>query len=422
MQAVCETETKKTQSEVAPLDVDRIREDFPILKQQVHGRPLIYLDSAATSQKPQAVIDATSRFYEEQNSNVHRGVHYLSQLATREYEDARVKLQRFINAAESHEIIYTRGTTESINLVAYSYGRKFVHEGDEIIISAMEHHSNIVPWQLLCEQTGARLRVIPINDAGELLIDQFAEMLNSRVKMVAVTHVSNALGTINPVKRIIEMAHSRDIPVLVDGAQAAPHMKVDVRDLDCDFYAFSGHKMCGPTGIGALYGKSYWLEAMPPFMGGGDMIASVSFEKTTYNVLPYKFEAGTPNISGGVGLGVAVDYLNNIGLDRIAAYEDELLKYATEVISAIPGVKVFGAAREKASVLSFTLDGIHPHDIGTILDDQGIAIRAGHHCAQPLMKRFNVPATARASFAFYNTRQEIDALAEGLQNVIEVLS
>jgi cysteine desulfurase/selenocysteine lyase len=422
MQAVCETETKKTQNEVALFDVDRIREDFPILKQQVHGRPLIYLDSAATSQKPQAVIDATSRFYEEQNSNVHRGVHYLSQLATREYEDARVKLQRFINAAESHEIIYTRGTTESINLVAYSYGRKFVHEGDEIIISAMEHHSNIVPWQLLCEQTGARLRVIPINDAGELLIDQFAEMLNSRVKMVAVTHVSNALGTINPVKRIIEMAHSRDIPVLVDGAQAAPHMKVDVRDLDCDFYAFSGHKMCGPTGIGALYGKSYWLEAMPPFMGGGDMIASVSFEKTTYNVLPYKFEAGTPNISGGVGLGVAVDYLNNIGLDRIAAYEDELLKYATEVISAIPGVKVFGAAREKASVLSFTLDGIHPHDIGTILDDQGIAIRAGHHCAQPLMKRFNVPATARASFAFYNTRQEIDALAEGLQNVIEVLS
>lgn len=422
MQAVCETETKSVQNEVAPFDVDRIREDFPILKQQVHGRPLIYFDSAATSQKPQVVIDATSRFYEEQNSNVHRGVHYLSQLATREYEDARVKLQRFINATEPHEIIYTRGTTEGVNLVAYSYGRKFVHEGDEIIISAMEHHSNIVPWQLLCEHTGARLRVIPINDAGELLIDEFAQMLNSRVKMVAVTHVSNALGTINPVKRIIELAHSLDIPVLLDGAQAAPHMKVDVRDLDCDFYAFSGHKMCGPTGIGVLYGKSHWLESMPPFMGGGDMIASVSFEKTTYNVLPYKFEAGTPNITGGIGLGVAVDYLNGIGLDRIAAYEHELLDYATEVIGAIPGVKIFGTAREKSSVLSFTLDGIHPHDVGTILDDQGIAIRAGHHCAQPVMKRFNVPATARASFAFYNTKREIDALAEGLQNVIGVLS
>jgi cysteine desulfurase/selenocysteine lyase len=422
MQAVCETETKNIQKEVAQFDVDRIREDFPILKQQVHGRPLIYFDSAATSQKPQVVIDATSRFYEEQNSNVHRGVHYLSQLATREYEDARVKLKRFINAAEPHEIIYTRGTTEGINLVAYSYGRKFVHEGDEIIISAMEHHSNIVPWQLLCEQTGARLRVIPINDAGELLIDEFAQMLNSRVKMVAVTHVSNALGTINPVRRIIELAHSRDIPVLLDGAQAAPHMKVDVRDLNCDFYAFSGHKMCGPTGIGVLYGKSHWLEAMLPFMGGGDMIASVSFEKTTYNVLPYKFEAGTPNITGGIGLGVAADYLSEIGLDRIAAYEHELLEYATEVIGAIPGVKIFGTARERASVLSFTLDGIHPHDVGTILDDQGIAIRAGHHCAQPVMKRFNVPATARASLAFYNTKQEIDALAEGLQNVIEVLS
>jgi cysteine desulfurase/selenocysteine lyase len=286
----------------------------------------------------------------------------------------------------------------------------------------MEHHSNIVPWQLLCEQTGARLRVIPINDAGELLIDEFAQTLNSRVKMVAVTHVSNALGTINPVKRIIDLAHSRDIPVLLDGAQAAPHMKVDVRDLDCDFYAFSGHKMCGPTGIGVLYGKSHWLEAMPPFMGGGDMIASVSFEKTTYNVLPYKFEAGTPNITGGIGLGVAVDYLSEIGLDRIAAYEHELLEYATEIIGSIPGVKIFGTAREKAGVLSFTLDGIHPHDVGTILDDQGIAIRAGHHCAQPVMKRFDVPATARASLAFYNTKQEIDALAEGLQNVIEVLS
>lgn len=421
MQAALEVEEQEMQTNSAPFDVDRIREDFPILKQQVHGRPLVYFDSAATSQKPQAVIDAINRYYAEQNANVHRGVHYLSQLATREYEDARVKIQRFINAAESHEIIYTRGATDSINLVALSYGRKFVHEGDEIIISALEHHSNIVPWQMLCELTGARLRVIPINDAGELLMDEFAEMLNTRVKMVAVSHLSNALGTINPIKRIIELAHSRDIPVLIDGAQAAPHLKVDVRELDCDFYAFSGHKMCGPTGIGVLYGKSHWLESMPPVIGGGDMIASVSFEKTTYNVLPYKFEAGTPHIEGCVGLGAAIDYLSEIGLDRIAAYEHELLDYATEVVGAITGVKIIGTAREKSSVLSFTLDNIHPHDVGTILDDQGIAIRAGHHCAQPVMKRFNVPATARASFAFYNTKREIDALAEGLQNVIEVL-
>jgi cysteine desulfurase/selenocysteine lyase len=421
MQAVLEVEVPKMNTTVAQFDVNRIREDFPILKREVHGQRLVYFDSAATSQKPQAVIDATSRYYAEQNSNVHRGVHALSQLATREYEDARVRIQRFINAAETHEVVYTRGTTEGINLVASSYGRKFVHEGDEIIISAMEHHSNIVPWQLLCEQTGAKLRVIPINDDGELLIDEFAQMLNPRVRMVAVNHVSNALGTVNPVKRIIELAHSRDIPVLLDGAQAAPHMKVDVQALDCDFYAFSGHKTCGPTGIGVLYGKSHWLESMPPFMGGGDMIASVSFEKTTYNVLPYKFEAGTPNIAGAVGLGVALDYLDGIGLDRIAAYEHELLEYATEIIGAIPGIRIIGTAREKASVLSFTLDDIHPHDIGTILDDQGIAIRAGHHCAQPVMTRFGLPATARASFAFYNTKEEIDALAAGLHQVIEVL-
>ncbi|MGH9939139.1 MAG: SufS family cysteine desulfurase, partial [Blastocatellia bacterium] len=343
-------------------DVNRIREDFPILKQQVHGRPLVYLDNAATSQKPQVVIDAIKDYYAEQNSNVHRGVHYLSQLATREYEDARVKIQRFINAAETHEVVYTRGATESINLVAQSYGRKFVHEGDEIIISALEHHSNIVPWQMLCDLYRARLRVIPINDDGELLIEEFARMLNRRVKMVAVAHLSNALGTIVPVKRIIELAHSQDVPVLLDGAQAAPHLKVDVRDLDCDFYAFSGHKMLGPTGIGVLYGKSHWLESMPPVMGGGDMISSVTFEKTTYNALPYRFEAGTPNIEGAVGLGVAVDYLNSIGLDRIAAYEHELLNYATEIIGAIPGVKIIGTAREKSSVLSFTVDGIHPHD------------------------------------------------------------
>jgi len=420
MPAALEVEAKGMRT--SQFDVYRIREDFPILKQQVHGRPLVYLDSAATSQKPQVVIDAIKDYYSEQNANVHRGVHYLSQLATREYEDARVKIRRFINAAETHEIIYTRGATEGINLVAQSYGRKFVHEGDEIIISAMEHHSNIVPWQMLCEQNRAKLRVIPINDDGELLIEEFARMLNRNVKMVAVTHLSNALGTIVPVKRIIELAHSQDVPVLLDGAQAAPHLKVDVRELDCDFYAFSGHKMCGPTGIGVLYGESHWLESMPPVMGGGDMISSVTFEKTTYNVLPYKFEAGTPNIEGAIGLGVAVDYLSEIGLDLIAAYEHELLEYGTEIISAIPGVKIIGTAQEKAGVLSFTVDGVHPHDVGTILDDQGIAIRAGHHCAQPVMKRFNVPATARASLAFYNTKQEIDALAEGLQKVIEVLS
>ena len=420
MPAALEVEAKGMRT--SQFDVHRIREDFPILKQQVHGRPLVYLDSAATSQKPQVVIDAIKDYYAEQNANVHRGVHYLSQLATREYEDARVKIQRFINAAETHEIIYTRGATEGINLVAQSYGRKFVHEGDEIIISAMEHHSNIVPWQMLCEQNRAKLRVIPINDDGELLIEEFARMLNRNVKIVAVTHLSNALGTIVPVKRIIELAHSQDVPVLLDGAQAAPHLKVDVRELDCDFYAFSGHKMCGPTGIGVLYGKSHWLESMPPVLGGGDMISSVTFEKTTYNSLPYKFEAGTPNIEGAIGLGVAVDYLNSVGLDRIAAYEHELLDYATEVIGAIPGVKIVGAAREKSCVLSFTVDGIHPHDIGTVLDQEGIAVRAGHHCAQPVMKRFDVPATARASLAFYNTKEEIDALAVGVQKAIEVFS
>jgi cysteine desulfurase / selenocysteine lyase len=403
-------------------DVDRIREDFPILKQRVHGRQLVYLDNAATSQTPQAVIDAITNYYVAQNANVHRGVHYLSQLATREYEDARVKIQRFINAAETHEIIFTRGATEGINLVAQSYGRKYVHEGDEIIISTMEHHSNIVPWQMLCEQQRAKLRVIPINDDGELMVEEFAQMLNKRVKMVAVTHISNALGTIVPVKRIIELAHSQDVPVLLDGAQAAPHLKVDVRDLDCDFYAFSSHKMCGPTGIGVLYGKSHWLESMPPVMGGGDMISSVTFEKTTYNTLPYKFEAGTPNIEGAIALGAAVDYLNSIGFDRIAAYERELLEYATEVIGAIPGVRIIGTAREKASVLSFTVEDIHPHDIGTILDQEGIAVRAGHHCAQPVMKRFDVPATARASIAFYNTKEEIDALAAGIQKAIDVFS
>ncbi|QQS49453.1 MAG: cysteine desulfurase [Acidobacteriota bacterium] len=401
-------------------DIEAIRRDFPILKLSVHGRRLVYLDNAATTQKPQVVLDAIQRYYTEQNSNVHRGVHYLSQLATREYEGARVKIQRFINAAESHEIIFTRGATEGINLVASSYGRKFVHEGDEVIISAMEHHSNIVPWQMLCEQAGAKLRVIPINERGELLIDEFEGMINSRTRLVALVHLSNALGTINPVKRVIDIAHSHDVPVLIDGAQATSHLKIDVQELDCDFYVFSGHKVCGPTGIGVLYGKSQWLESMPPFMGGGDMISSVSFEKTTYNSLPYKFEAGTPNIEGAIGLGVAIDYLTGIGIEKISAHENELLDYATEVIGSIPGVRLIGTAREKSSVLSFTIEDIHPHDIGTILDQEGIAIRAGHHCAQPVMKFFNVPATARASFSFYNTKEEIDALAEGIQRVIEV--
>lgn len=401
-------------------DVERIRQDFPILGEQVNGKKLVYLDNAATSQKPRAVIDAMTRYYDSENANIHRGVHYLSELATREYEDARVKARRFINARETQEVILTRGTTESINLVAASYGRKFINAGDEIIISTMEHHSNIVPWQLLCEQVGCHLRVIPINDAGELELDEFARLLNARTRLVAVAHISNALGTVNPVKRLIEMAHSQDVPVLLDGAQAAPHTRIDVQELDCDFYAFSGHKICGPTGTGVLFGKTDLLNAMPPWQGGGDMIASVTFEKTTFNTLPHKFEAGTPNIAGGIGMGVAIDYLNEVGLDRIAAYERNLLDYATETIGAIKGVKIIGTAREKASVLSFIVDNIHPHDIGTILDQDGIAIRAGHHCAQPVMKRYGVPATARASFAFYNTREEIDALSDGIQKVIEV--
>jgi cysteine desulfurase / selenocysteine lyase len=401
-------------------DVSRVREDFPILKTEVHGRPLVYLDNAATSQKPQAVLDALARYYAAENANVHRGVHYLSQLATREYEEARVKVKRFINAADAHEVIFTKGATEGINLVAASYGRRFLKEGDEVIISAMEHHANIVPWQLLCEQTGAVLRVIPMNDNGELLMDEFERMLNPRTKFVSVVYVSNALGTVNPVRRIIELAHAQDVPVLLDGAQSAPHLKVDVRELDCDFYVFSGHKLCAPTGTGVLYGKAHLLNSMPPYQSGGDMIASVTFEKTTFNTLPYKFEAGTPHIAGFIGLGAAVDYLEGVGMENIAAYEHELLEYATEVVGAIRGVKLIGTAREKASVLSFTVEGVHPHDIGTILDQEGVAVRAGHHCAQPVMQRFGVPATARASFAFYNTKEEVDALAEGIQRAIEV--
>jgi cysteine desulfurase/selenocysteine lyase len=402
------------------LDVQKIRRDFPALQQEVHGKPLIYMDNAATTQKPQVVIDAINQYYSVENANIHRGVHYLSEQATRAYEDARVKVQRFLNAEDERELIIVRGTTEGINLVAHSYGRKNIKAGDEIILTAIEHHSNIVPWQILCEETGARLRVVPINDRGEVLLDQYEQLLNPRTKFVALVHVSNALGTINPVKQMIEMAHERDVPVLVDGAQAVAHMAVDVQDLDCDFYVLSGHKLFGPTGVGILYGKAELLESMPPYQGGGDMILSVTFEKTTYNTLPHKFEAGTPHIEGVIGLGAAIDYVSGIGLNKIAAYEHELLAYGTEALSAIPGLRLIGTAREKASVLSFVLDGVHAHDVGTILDNEGIAVRAGHHCAMPVMQRFGIAATARASLAFYNTKEEIDALVRAIYKVKEM--
>jgi len=402
--------------------VEEVRRDFPILRENVHGKPLVYLDNAATSQKPQLVIETLQKYYSLENANIHRGIHFLSERATQAYEDARAKVRGFLNAAESREIIFVRGTTEGINLVAQSYGRKFIGEEDEIILSAMEHHSNIVPWQILCEQVGARLRIIPMNDNGELLIDEYERLLSDRTKLVAVTHLSNALGTINPIKQIIQIAHRHGVPVLVDGAQAVPHLEVDVRDLDCDFYAFSGHKLYGPTGVGVLYGKASLLDAMPPYQGGGDMIRSVTFEKTLYNVLPYKFEAGTPNIAGGIGLGAAIDYLSQVGLELVTAYERELLDYATEAISTISGVRIIGTAREKSGVLSFVLDGVHAHDIGTILDQEGIAIRTGHHCAMPVMQRFGVPATARASLAFYNTREEVDALVGAINNVKRMFS
>lgn len=404
----------------AGFDAYRLREDFPILKQRVHGKPLVYLDNAATSQKPECVIQAEDRYYREYNANIHRGVHALSQQATDAYEEARAKVVRFLNAQSTKEIVFVRGATEAINLVASSFVRPRLKAGDEILITAMEHHSNIVPWQMLCEQTGARLKVAPINDDGELLYEEFEKLIGARTRMVAVVHVSNALGTINPVKEIIRYAHERDVPVLVDGAQAAPHVSVDVRDLDCDFYVFSGHKLYAPTGSGVLYGKERLLEAMPPYQGGGDMILTVSFDKTTYNVLPYKFEAGTPNIAGGIGLGAALDYVSAVGREAIAAHEHELLSYATERALEIPGLRLIGAAREKASILSFVLEGIHPHDVGTILDHQGVAIRAGHHCAMPVMERFHVPATARASFALYNTREDVDALIGAIRKVKEV--
>jgi cysteine desulfurase / selenocysteine lyase len=396
------------------------RTDFPILKTKVHGKPLVYLDNAATTQKPLSVIEVENQYYRHYNANVHRGVHSLSQSATDAYEEARAKVQHLINAASPNEIIFVRGTTEAINLVAQTFGRRRLQAGDEIILSRMEHHSNIVPWQMLSEQTGAGLRIIPVDDRGELQMEVFESLLNERTRLVAVTHVSNALGTINPVKRIIEQAHARNVPVLLDGAQAIAHLLVDVQALDCDFYAFSGHKLYGPTGVGVLYGKAALLDAMPPYQGGGDMIRSVSFEGTTYNTLPFKFEAGTPNIAGVIGLGAAIDYVTSIGFEAIAAHEQMLLAYATPLVAGVPGLRIIGNAREKTGILSFVMEGVHSHDIGTILDREGVAIRAGHHCTMPLMERFGVPATARASFALYNTRQDVDALVAAIHKVKEV--
>ncbi len=399
------------------LDVEAIRKDFPILTRRIHGKPLVYLDNAATTQKPRAVLDAERDFYERSYANIHRGVHLLSVEATDAYEKARDTVRGFLNAAESKEIVFVRGTTEAINLVASSFGRSNVGPGDEVLITAMEHHSNIVPWQLLCEEKGARLCVAPMNLQGELLLDELERRISERTKLLAIPHVSNALGTRNPVQEIVRMARAKGVPVLVDGAQAAPRLPVDVRDLDCDFYALSGHKMYGPSGIGVLYGKGKWLAQMPPYQGGGDMISSVTFEKSTWNVLPYKFEAGTPNIAGAIGLGAAVDYLRGVGLEAVARHEDALLADATERLAAIPGVRLIGTAKDKSAVLSFTVDGVHPHDIGTVLDREGVAVRTGHHCAQPVMDFFKIPATARASFGLYNTHAEVGALASGIREV-----
>lgn len=403
-------------------DVNRVRSDFPILNRLIYGKPLVYLDNAATSQKPRSVIDAEARFYEEENANIHRGVHWLSEKATQSYEQSREKIGKFLGASDPREIVFVRGTTEAINLVAQTFGRKNVSAGDEVLITGMEHHSNIVPWQMLCTEKGAQLRVAPINDRGELLLDQLERLLTPKTKLLAITHVSNALGTINPLREIIRRAHRRDIPVVVDGAQAVQHLRVDVQELDCDFYAFSGHKMYGPTGIGALYGKRQLLEDMPPYQGGGDMILSVTFEKTVYNKVPHKFEAGTPNMAGAVGLGAAIDYLGSLERDEVHEHEHDLLSYGTKQLERIPGLKIIGSASKKTGVIAFVMEGIHAHDIGTILDREGIAIRTGHHCAQPLMHRFGVAATARASFGLYNTRAEVDALAQGLEGARKVFA
>ena len=410
-------------SDSAPLvDVERIRADFPILARCVHGKPLAYLDNAATTQKPQAVIDALHQYYASENANIHRGVHFLSQVATDRYEQARERVRDFINASKEQEIVFVRGTTEAINLVAHSYVRPRLKPDEQIIVSVLEHHSNIVPWQILCQEVGAKLRVIRCTDEGILRLDDYEKLLREKTRFVAVGHISNALGTINPVRHIVELAHQHGVCVLIDGAQAAPHVRVDMQQLDCDFYAFSGHKVYGPTGIGVLYGKGELLEAMSPYQGGGDMIKSVTFEHTTYNDPPYKFEAGTPNIAGGIGLGAAIDYVQKIGLYNITAYENQLLAYATEGLNGVPGLRLIGTALCRAGVMSFVMEGAHPHDIGTILDQEGVAIRTGHHCAQPLMQRFGVPATARASFGFYNTIQDIDALVGGLLKVNEVFA
>ena len=418
--ALAERPVTSSVFDTAPYDVWKARRDFPILSREVHGKPLVYLDNAATTQKPTLVLDAMADYYADYNSNIHRSTHLLSELATRGYEGARVKVKEFLNARDAHEIIYVRNATEGVNLVAQTWGRKNIKEGDEIIVSEMEHHCNIIPWQMLCAEKGAVLRVIPINDDGELLMDEYAKLLNERTKFVSIVHMSNALGTINPVKDVIALAHAQGVPVLVDAAQSAYHVPIDVQELDCDFLVFSGHKLYGPTGIGVLYGKRSFLEAMPPWQGGGDMILTVSFTKTTYNEIPYKFEAGTPHIAGAIGLGAAIDYLNALGMDNLAAYEHTLTLYGEEALAQVPGLRMIGTARDKASVFSFILGDIHPHDIGTILDGEGIAVRTGQHCAHPVMQRFGVPATTRASLALYNTRDEVDALVRGLHTVIEV--
>jgi len=417
-----QTQTEFTLASSPVFDVERIRSDFPILQLKIEDNPLVYLDSAASSQMPQLVIDSLVRYQTMQHANIHRAVHYLSETATNEYEAARGKLKRFINAPEEREVIFTSGTTDAINLVMHGYGRQFIKAGDEIILTTLEHHANIVPWQMLAEETGAKIRVAPVNDAGEILIEDYEKLFNSRTRFVGLIHVSNALGTINPVKQMIAYAHEHGVPVLVDGAQAVPHLAVDVQDLDCDFYVFSGHKLCGPTGIGVLYGKAALLEKMQPFKGGGDMILSVTFEKTIYNTIPHKFEAGTPAIAAAIGLGIAIDYLLAIGMDEIAAHEHELLVYATEQITSMPGVNIIGSAANKAAVISFTIDGVHPHDIGTLLNEEGIAVRTGQHCAQPVMDRFSVSATSRASFAFYNTLGEVDALVAGIRTLQKVFT
>ena len=413
-------ESSLRSSETSMFNVEQIRSDFPILKLKIDDKQLVYFDNAASSQMPKIVMDRMLRYQTMEHANINRAVHYLSETATAEYEKSRHKLKNFINANEDREIIFTSGTTDAINLVAHSYGRKFISSGDEIILTVLEHHSNIVPWQMLAKENGAKIRVVPINDTGELLIDEYKKLFNKNTKFVGVTHVSNAIGTINPIKEMIEFAHAHGVPVLVDGAQAAPHMKIDVQELNCDFYTFSGHKLCGPTGIGILYGKANQLNRMKPFKGGGDMITSVTFEKTIYNTIPHKFEAGTPPIAAAIGFGAAIDYLSSIDLSTIEAYEQSLINYATEQINNIPGIRIIGSAAEKGAVLSFSVDGVHPHDIGTLLNQEGIAVRTGHHCAQPVMQHFKVPATTRASFSFYNSMAEIDALITGIQKVQKV--